>query len=126
MKNKPKTPVEKEKIIEKVPFSLNEEQKNTRLFSINLKNGKGFSNKNATLEKFNFCLKNHCIGIGFTDFINSGLENPALEESKKTLLEMRKGDLVWIKHPQKDLHYIATIQSEAYPRFPIPVLKKMI
>lgn len=81
------------------------------VYCMNLKDNREGSTLASSKIKFDFCLSEQVVGIGWaSDKIS--LSEPAFADAKKYLSALKPGDLVWIKKPGEDLYFIAEILDE--------------
>lgn len=81
------------------------------VYCMNLKDNREGSALASSKIKFDFCLSEQVVGIGWaSDKIS--LSEPAFADAKKYLSALKPGDLVWIKKPGEDLYFIAEILDE--------------
>lgn len=81
------------------------------VWSMNLKDNREENNAESSQKKFEFCMQRQIVGIGW--FPNENFDaDPAFCNAKKCLSSFKRGDLVWIKEPAKDVYFIAEITDE--------------
>ena len=79
------------------------------VYCMNLKDNRGENTAVPSQKKFNFCLQQHIIGVGWASCEENQETIQALIVAKKCMSTLKPGDLVWIKAPNEDLYYIAEI-----------------
>lgn len=84
---------------------------NRAVYCMNLKDNRTGSNEASSHEKFDFCLEQQVIGIGWASDEGNFETNQAFIDAKKYMSSLKAGDLVWIREPGKDMYYIAEIMD---------------
>ena len=77
------------------------------VYCMNLKDNRGENTAVPSQKKFNFCLQQHIIGVGWASCEENQETIQAFIAAKKCMSTLKSGDLVWIKAPNEDLYYIA-------------------
>lgn len=75
-----------------------------RVWIIQLKDNRDNGKNKNKRDKFDFCISNNIIGIGWCTNIDD-----AYIKAHKTICKMQKGDLVWTKIPNEKTYYICKI-----------------
>ncbi len=78
------------------------------VYIINLKDNRGKGEKVNCPDKFNVCLTDNIIALGWTTE-DSRKDNLAFDKAYKTMKDMIKSDLVWTRNPHTKEYYICEI-----------------
>lgn len=81
-----------------------------KIWSMHLKDNRGNGKNIDSDEKFNTCKIHNSLAIGWQGCsIN---DTHAYKKAYNALKKMHKGDLVWVKNPQKQEYYICEILND--------------